>query len=82
MKFIVTTALILFANSVFAEGISDQVSEQLANPKSFEERINALNSETIYSQSCCKRCRKGKACGNSCISRSYTCRKGKGCACD
>ena len=35
-----------------------------------------------YAQSCCKICRKGKACGNSCISRSKTCHKGKGCACD
>ena len=31
---------------------------------------------------CCKICRKGKACGNSCISRSYTCHKPPGCACD
>lgn len=31
---------------------------------------------------CCKVCSKGKACGNSCISRDKTCHKGKGCACD
>lgn len=31
---------------------------------------------------CCKVCRKGKACGDSCISREKTCHKGKGCACD
>lgn len=31
---------------------------------------------------CCKICRKGKACGNSCISASYTCHKGPGCACN
>ncbi len=31
---------------------------------------------------CCKICRKGKACGNSCISRSYTCHKPPGCACN
>ncbi len=31
---------------------------------------------------CCKTCRKGKACGNSCISRAKTCRKPPGCACD
>lgn len=30
---------------------------------------------------CCKFCSKGKACGDSCISRSFTCRKGCGCAC-
>jgi endonuclease YncB( thermonuclease family) len=31
---------------------------------------------------CCKICRKGKACGNSCIRRTYTCRKKLGCACN
>lgn len=33
-------------------------------------------------RTCCKVCRKGKACGNSCISASATCRKGPGCACN
>jgi hypothetical protein len=32
--------------------------------------------------SCCKVCTTGQACGDSCISRSYTCHKGPGCACD
>ena len=31
---------------------------------------------------CCKICTKGKACGNSCIQKSKTCHKGRGCACD
>lgn len=30
----------------------------------------------------CKICRKGCACGDSCISCEKTCRKGPGCACD
>ncbi len=34
------------------------------------------------SQACCKTCRKGKACGDSCIAREKTCEKPKGCACD
>jgi hypothetical protein len=32
--------------------------------------------------SCCRVCGKGKACGNSCISRKLVCHKGHGCACD
>lgn len=32
--------------------------------------------------SCCKICRKGKACGDTCINRSYTCHVGPGCACN
>lgn len=30
---------------------------------------------------CCKTCRKGKPCGDSCIAVSKSCRKGPGCAC-
>jgi hypothetical protein len=36
----------------------------------------------IPADQCCKICSKGKACGNTCISRSYDCHKGRGCACN
>lgn len=39
-------------------------------------------SQYLYPAACCKTCRKGKACGDSCISRDKTCRKGPGCACN
>lgn len=32
--------------------------------------------------SCCRMCRKGKACGNTCIARNEVCRTPPGCACD
>ena len=31
---------------------------------------------------CCRVCRTGKACGNSCIARNLTCRQPPGCACN
>ena len=31
---------------------------------------------------CCKVCRKGKACGDTCIDASKTCNVGRGCACN
>lgn len=31
---------------------------------------------------CCKVCKAGKACGDSCIARDKVCNKGPGCACD
>ncbi len=31
---------------------------------------------------CCRICTTGKPCGNSCISRNYTCRRPSGCACN
>jgi hypothetical protein len=38
--------------------------------------------EDIFTaQACCKRCNKGKPCGDSCIPQTSTCKKGKGCAC-
>jgi hypothetical protein len=33
-------------------------------------------------EECCKVCRKGKACGDTCIARDKICRVGPGCACD
>jgi len=36
----------------------------------------------IASQQCCRICRQGKACGDTCISRQDTCHVGQGCACD
>lgn len=42
----------------------------------------ARPAEVVIDAGCCKVCHKGKACGNSCISRNYQCHKGPGCACD
>ncbi len=42
----------------------------------------AVQSRPQQQRSCCKICRKGKACGNSCINVNYTCRQPPGCACD
>jgi hypothetical protein len=39
--------------------------------------INCRSRDT-----CCKVCRKGKACGNTCIRRDYDCHVGRGCACN
>ena len=50
------------------------------------ENFDVMSEVTLdgaeYAQGCCKICSKGKACGNSCISRSKRCHKGRGCACD
>ena len=44
-------------------------------------RFRVRQAPRARSRSCCKRCSKGQPCGNSCISRSYTCRQPPGCAC-
>ena len=38
--------------------------------------------EMQLAQGCCRVCRTGKACGESCINRSHTCRRPPGCACN
>jgi hypothetical protein len=43
--------------------------------------VNACGDSTAPS-SCCKVCKTGKACGDSCIAKSDTCTKGAGCACN
>lgn len=48
-----------------------------------QEIIGEIPTELSIAQGgCCKVCRKGKACGDSCISRSYNCTRPRGCACD
>jgi len=44
--------------------------------------LQAPDDAQITPASCCKRCSKGKACGDSCIARNKSCSKGVGCACD
>jgi hypothetical protein len=38
--------------------------------------------QCVPREECCKVCRKGRACGNTCIRADYNCRKGQGCACN
>ena len=57
----------VLALSVFAPGISPTCGGGAAY---------------AYHVPCCKYCRRGKACGNTCIARWKTCHVGHGCACD
>lgn len=83
---LVFTTTFVFAAEPIATDPAPSAGETLSlSDTNTWERLRALNSDaepTIWKAACCKVCRKGKACGNSCISRSYTCRKGPGCACD
>ena len=45
------------------------------------KRLGVDRSEDSES-TCCKICVTGKACGNSCISKNYSCSKPPGCACN
>ncbi|APZ54505.1 hypothetical protein Ga0080574_TMP4171 [Salipiger abyssi] len=69
----------MFAASALA---LSPISGAGAAESGLRQRIEALQPQALHPVACCKTCRKGKACGDSCISRDKTCRKGPGCACD
>lgn len=79
MRWIVL-CLAMLAGAAQAEGVT--APEPPVDPASFEFRMQNLMNGPAFSQGCCKTCRKGKACGNSCISTSKSCRVGPGCACN
>lgn len=44
--------------------------------------LTSCSDSTGPGGECCKICREGKACGDTCIERSKSCNVGRGCACD
>ena len=46
------------------------------------ECTGSVDESITDNESCCKWCSTGKACGDTCISKSNTCTKPKGCACN
>lgn len=65
------------------------INKTLTASNSNDGFLNFLNPEQFDNQEisqvskvCCKICTKGKACGNSCISKKYICHQPPGCACD
>ena len=57
-------------------------SGALSTPQDCESTFDLETGQVILAAACCKTCKKGKACGDSCISRDKKCHKPKGCACD
>jgi len=78
--------VILLSLSVFTITASSENKEKetsckflyLNNNSSVESYVDGDSSNPY----CCKICKKGKACGDSCINKNLTCRKPTGCACN
>jgi hypothetical protein len=85
--FLIAVATVLFSASAVdfnSAAATDQVDNlgQILN-LSRAERVHPLSDQArATSGQCCKICHKGKACGDTCISRDDTCHVGQGCACD
>lgn len=71
---------------------SDSASEvSFTDPSEFDSAKAASKCDSAtfdelggieLAAACCKICKKGKACGNSCISKNKDCHKPPGCACN
>ena len=83
---LLSVVAICLALPVFADDASEPISGGLTYEDVATARQRLLDlarpTEVLLDAACCKVCSKGKACGNSCISRDKRCHKGVGCACD
>lgn len=59
----------------------DAVSDDSA-PEDITDVLSASQEGEDWDQACCRICSKGKACGDTCISKEKTCEESRGCACD
>ncbi len=63
--------------------LTEQVFTQELDLKGECPQVQSIEpGEQLLAQGCCRVCRTGKACGNSCINRNYTCHQPPGCACN
>lgn len=77
MKKIILLILII---PLFLAGCTDSSQSTYSSYPNYNSATES--STTPVNDGCCKHCTTGQACGDSCISRSYTCHKPPGCACD
>ena len=86
---ILLASVFLFTVSAYADDKTQQDNEPTVTQ--IEVFLNAvlatqadmsIKPPQLIQASCCKICVKGKACGNSCIKKTYNCSKPPGCACD
>ncbi len=75
--FILLSSILLSSSSI---PFDSQPCEEF-NSSSEIKDISSLEID-VAQLKCCKICKKGKACGDTCIKKTYTCTKPPGCACN
>jgi hypothetical protein len=92
----IIAALLILVSSLSLAAASDssfkpaspQLNELIGRttPEQSEELLRSIGllkgAAPLHALACCKVCRKGKACGDTCISRNDECHVSPGCACD
>jgi hypothetical protein len=64
-----------------AEPIAESAAEE-QNPTEPSSEATEMPESSQTSGACCRTCRKGKACGDTCVARDRECTVAPGCACD
>ncbi len=87
MKTLISASALALFLSLGAAWAQTSQTPDIESPATIEtglfwDLVDKNGKAKIYDAACCKVCRKGKACGNSCINKSYNCHKGVGCACN
>ena len=75
-------ALIYLAAALLLANADPPPASQAEGRDPPQSRPQPLERIVPLAETCCKTCRSGKACGDSCIKRDETCTKPPGCACD
>ncbi len=60
----------------------DRIDWSVVTPPTATTAASRATDSPAPARSCCKVCRSGKACGDTCIAANRTCRVGPGCACN
>ena len=76
------TQLTMSVDAVDSCNLDNQVKVEAAVPLFNSPQPFSAADTCVPASQCCKICSKGKACGNTCIRRDYTCHVGRGCACN
>jgi hypothetical protein len=78
----VLVSILALSASVAADRYQSVANPSLSGVETLFQQIGRGESTTpTVSQACCKICRTGQPCGDTCISREKMCRVGAGCAC-
>lgn len=83
--FITAAAVLMGVSGSLASSLDTrapiEILEALRLPPISTSAPQQCAAQVQMAQACCRRCSRGKPCGDSCISRDKQCHKGPGCAC-
>jgi hypothetical protein len=69
-------------NVTVESGKADFLTGNTSQTSSLANELFYSKPDVSFAKYCCKTCRKGKACGDTCISKTKACYKPEGCACN